>query len=277
MSNDPWLMRLRQASNGGRLRLFCFPYAGGGAAVLRTWFDELPKEIDVYAIQLPGRERRLAERPYTQMQNLIRVLAENLRPYLIPPFAFFGHSMGALIAFELARYLRRESAIGPAHLFVSGHRAPHLPSMFRPIHHLSDQDFIDELRRLNGTPEEIFQSPEMLQLVLPALRADFTMCETYTFSDTGALECPISALGGLDDDRASSDELRAWEQQTRGNFMLHMIQGDHFFPWSAKPVLLNTICNDLKPFWERAPLRYRNVAEQPPIASPVGRIGPIQA
>jgi medium-chain acyl-[acyl-carrier-protein] hydrolase len=228
-----------------QLRLFCFPYAGGGASVYYKWPRELPPAIDLYAIQIPGRENRMFEPALTRLTPLIQSLAQALLPYLNRPFAFFGHSMGALVCFELARYLRRQHGMSPAQLFVSGYRAPHLPPSRAPISQLPDAQFIQELRRYNGTPEQILQNAEMMELVTPILRADFSVCESYTYSSEEPFGCPISAFGGLQDNTVSHDDLAAWHYHTRSFFILRMLPGGHFFVQSHRELLLQVLVEDL--------------------------------
>src|SRR5262245_34574163 len=184
---------------GAALRLFCFPYAGGNSLIYRSWTEQLPLAVEVCAVMLPGREARLRERPYTCLPPLIEALAEALLPRLNKPFAFFGHSMGALISFELIRELRRNCGLAPAHLFVSGRRAPQIENNDPPTYNLPEGDFIQEIRHFNGTPQEVLEHPELMQLLLPVLRADFAVCETYTYTEEPPLECPISVFGGLQD------------------------------------------------------------------------------
>lgn len=243
-TSDPWTGYARPTQQT-RLRLFCFPYAGGSASLFRTWSERLPAEVAIYPIQLPGRETRLLEAPYTQLEPLIQTLAHALRPHFTMPFAFFGHSMGALISFELARYLRAHQAPGPIQLFASGRRAPQVPSVDPPIYHLPDAEFMEELRRYNGTPDGVLENAELMQVVLPALRADFTMLETYVYRPGEPLACAISAFGGLEDRRVGQDAIAAWREQTRNTFRLRMLEGDHFFLHSARELLLQYLAEDL--------------------------------
>src|SRR3954453_3800140 len=193
--SDPWVVR-RAAESSPRLRLFCFPYAGGSAQVFRTWSEALPADVEVCAVQLPGRERRSSETPIRRAALAVEMLASALSRYLDKTFAMFGHSMGAMLAYEVARRLSAEFGCAPDHLFVSGHRAPHLPSRRRPLHHLADDAFIAGVRALNGTPREVFEHPELVELLLPMLRADFELLETYVELPGPRLSCPITALGG---------------------------------------------------------------------------------
>lgn len=229
-----------------RLRLFCFPYAGGGASIFRTWSFDLPEVVQVCPVQLPGREERLSEEPFSRWQELVWVLADVLNPHLDDlPFIFFGHSMGALISFEVARRLRRRGYPQPVRLYVSGWRAPHLPDPDPPVHRLPDIEFVEELRRLEGTPELVLEHEEMMKLLLPTLRADFAMCETYSYLPEPPLACPIVAIGGTEDNEVSRDELEAWREQTGQNFSLWILPGGHFFIHDARKQLLAMLREDL--------------------------------
>jgi medium-chain acyl-[acyl-carrier-protein] hydrolase len=154
------------------------------------------------------------------------------------PFAFFGHSMGALISFELARHLRRIHYPGPAQLFISAHRAPQLPDSNSPLHDLPDSALIDALSRLGGTPQAILQHTELMNVMLPILRADLTLCETYVYTAESPLDCPIAVFGGEQDSMVSTQELREWRYQTRSACTLHILPGDHFFLHSQQHLLL---------------------------------------
>jgi medium-chain acyl-[acyl-carrier-protein] hydrolase len=234
-----------QPRPGARLRLFCFPFAGGGAATYRNWPSYLPAAIEVCAIQPPGREYRIQETPYSRLPDLMEKLTGALASYLDLPFAFFGHSLGGLLAFECARSLRRAQGIEPVHLFVSAARAPHAPLAREPIHQLPDSRFADALRRLNGTPEAVLANAELMALVLPTLRADFSLYETYVYAAEPPLECPVSAFGGTRDCEVGKQAIEGWQQHTLGRFTLRMFPGDHFFLQSAHPALQYLIAEDL--------------------------------
>jgi medium-chain acyl-[acyl-carrier-protein] hydrolase len=180
-------------------------------------------------IQLPGRENRLRETPFAMLSSLIDALADVLYPYMDFPFAFFGHSLGSLISFELTRWLRRQKVPCPLQLFVSGCRAPQIPNPDPPIHQLPDVEFIEELRRFNGTPKAVLDNPELMEVFLPLLRSDMRLCETYVYDHEAPLDCPISAFGALEDEEVSREELAAWYDQTRSRFNIQMFPGDHFF------------------------------------------------
>jgi medium-chain acyl-[acyl-carrier-protein] hydrolase len=187
----------------------------------------------------------LAEPPFRNLPALIEPLTEAIKPYLDKPFAFFGHSMGALIAFELARKLRGEYGIVPAHLFVSGRHAPQLPDADPITYNLEEAEFIEELRRLNGTPREILENPELMQLMGPALRADFQVCQTYVYTDSSRLRCPITVFGGLKDNDVTREYLQPWRDHTSVSFTLRLLPGDHFFLHSSEATLLRMIAQEL--------------------------------
>jgi medium-chain acyl-[acyl-carrier-protein] hydrolase len=231
---------------GALLRLFCFPYAGGGSLIYRQWTRRLPSTIEVVRAQLPGREGRLKEPPFTRLELLITELVEAIRPLLDKPFAFFGHSMGGLISFELARRVQKEYGVLPAHLFLSAYPAPHVPDAFSVIYDLPEPEFLEEVRRLNGTPNEVLEHPELMRLVLPLIRADFELCQTYDYAPGPPLYCPLSIFGGLEDKEAGHEKLEAWRQYTTGPFMLHMLPGDHFFVNSSQSLLLQLVARNLE-------------------------------
>lgn len=244
LSSNPWV-KCFHPNPQASLRLFCFPYAGGNASTFRSWSDGLPSYVEVYAIQLPGRGERLRETPFTQLSPLVQHLAPHLQPYLDIPFAFFGHSMGALISFELARLLRSQSGLSPLHLFISGRRAPQIRDRNPLLHALPEPEFLKELRRLNGTPKQVLESFELMQLLLPTLRADFSVCGTYTYLSEPPLDCPISVFGGTEDLEETYDLLKNWNVQTRSSFSLQMLCGDHFFLNTNQHLLLEMLAYEL--------------------------------
>jgi medium-chain acyl-[acyl-carrier-protein] hydrolase len=223
------------------LRLFCFPYAGGSPLVFRGWAGGLPKAVEVCPVLLPGRGMRLAEPPFTRMPSLVETVAAALLPYTDRPFAFFGHSMGALISFELARLLRGRHGVEPAHVFVSGCSAPQIPDAIPRLSDLPEPELLQELRRLNGTPKEVFENSELMQLMVPVLRADFSVCESYVYTEARPLDCPISVFGGLQDADTSRAQLEAWRCHTSAHFSLQMFPGDHFFLHASRPLLLRAL------------------------------------
>lgn len=226
---SPWFVRGGAAPASG-LRLFCFPYAGGGASIFRSWQAQLPSEVEVCAVQLPGRESRLGEPAVASLPALVAALARELKACEPEgPFALFGHSLGARLAYEAALALVEAGARAPSLLVVSGAPPPHLPSRCRPIHRLATEEFIAELGKLGGTPREILAERELMELFLPALRADFALDEAYLREEIRPLPCPIVACFGSGDDTARSQDVLEWARYTRGPFTLRGFAGDHFF------------------------------------------------
>jgi medium-chain acyl-[acyl-carrier-protein] hydrolase len=213
--------------------------------VFRTWPDDLPTTVEVCPVQLPGRGNRLHEVPYTQLSPLVQAIAKALLPYLDKPFAVFGHCVGALVSFELARQLRRQYGLSPAYLCVSACGAPQIPDPSPPLHALPEAAFLEELRRRGRMAMRLLEAPEMMQLLLPILRADFVIYETYTYASEAPLDCPISAFGGLQDHTVSHERLDAWRAQTSASFRQHMLPGDHFFLHTAQPLVLRTLSREL--------------------------------
>jgi surfactin synthase thioesterase subunit len=244
---DSWILSPKPAPNA-RLRLFCFPYAGAGASIFRNWCEGLPAEIEVCAIQLPGRATRLMEPAFTELSPLVDALATALAPLFDQPFALFGHSLGALVTFELTRSIRRRYGVQPVRLIISAARAPQIPHRSMHLHTLPEIELIAELRRLNGTPEELLDHKELMHLVLPALRADFAVYENYRYSVESPLNCPISAFGGLQDPGVSESDLAAWSAQTNSSFSIQMLRGDHFF--IHQPLLLQAILRQLESIYQ---------------------------
>jgi medium-chain acyl-[acyl-carrier-protein] hydrolase len=212
--------------------------------IFRGWASGLPADVEVCAVQLPGRGTRLTERPFTRLAPLVEALAEALVPLLNMPFAFFGHSLGSLISFELARHLRKAYGVQPVRLFVSAAPAPQIPRRCAPVHALPEKEFLAELRQLKGTPTEILEHKELMAIMLPLLRADFAVYETYEYRAETPLTCPISAFGGLDDRRVIEGDLEAWRIHTDGFFSLRMFDGDHFF--LNQPLFLREFSKELE-------------------------------
>lgn len=243
-NNNPWVTFPRP-NPSARLRLFCLPYAGGGASAYRLWPEGLPPFVEVCPVQLPGRERRTREPLFTEGPPLVEAIGQAILPLLDKPFALFGHSLGAMLSFELARYLRRRHEHEPLQLFVSGRGAPQLPYQEPPIHALPEQEFIAELANYDGTPKEVLEHAELMQLLLPILRADFRINETYAYTHGPPLGCPLSAFGGQQDLKASREGLEAWGAQTTGDFSVRMYPGGHFFINTDRACLLRDISRDL--------------------------------
>lgn len=245
--DTPWLVKTRH--NSPRIRLFCFPYAGGGASVFRKWQQHLPADIQVCALQPPGRENRMADPLHHDVLALVSDIIPAIQPFLDRPFAFFGHSTGALVAFELIRKIRQSDLPQPLVLMVSGSRPPHIPEP-RPIHHLPEPQFIEGLRRFSGTPEELLQNRELMDLYTPILRADLALEETYVHKEEALLDIPVAAVGGDGDREVSCRVLEDWKIHTRGEFSLKLFPGDHFYLRQEYPDLLSHMAAVLSQVYE---------------------------
>jgi medium-chain acyl-[acyl-carrier-protein] hydrolase len=225
--DSPYIRRTRRSAP--QHRLFCLPHPGAGAGEYAAWAPLLPPEIEVVAIQLPGREDRIREPAFTEAAELIPVVVQVLRPYLQLPFSFFGHSGSALFAFELTRALHAHGHHEPAHLFVSGQAAPHLTDQLPVLHTLTDAKFIEAVYGIGGMARAVIDNPELKDLVLPALRADFTMWERYRFRPGPPLTVPITAFGGDHDERAPAAAVEVWRHHTTNEFKILLLEGNHFF------------------------------------------------
>jgi medium-chain acyl-[acyl-carrier-protein] hydrolase len=243
-SRSVWLEGYQPKKNA-RLRLFCFPPAGGSAYQFSGWAHSLPAGVELLPVQLPGRGRRFNEEPHRRLVPLARLIALELAPYFVYPYVLFGHSMGALIAFEVARELERAGGQGPSLLMVSGRRGPEVPRTRPPTYDLPDEEFKDELRRMNGTPEEVLNNPQLMELMMPLLRADFESVQTYAFEGPCALRCPVRGYGGLGDSGVPAESLDAWRNYTSAGFRLSMLPGDHFFVFQPESRFLHKLAADL--------------------------------
>jgi len=225
------------------MSLFCFPYAGVGPSVYSGWAEQLrPSGVKVFLIQLPGRESRLREDPICTMGEIAGAAAGAIAPLVTGPFAFYGHSLGAKIAFETAREMRRRSGNAPDHLFVSASIAPHLPWPYAPMHRLPGEELLREVQhRYGGIPEPVLRERDLLDLLLPGLRADLTVLETYSYIAQPPLHSAITAFGGIYDRSVTEASLLAWRVLTQSAFAIRMLPGDHFFLHSERMTLIKTI------------------------------------
>lgn len=242
--SSPWILR-RHPKPQAAARLFCLPFAGGSASAWRDWGERLPAEVEVMPVELPGRGMRLGEPPIPALAPLVEALLTGLAPWMDRPFAFLGHSMGALLAFEATRALRRRREALPFLLAVSGYRAPHLPDPEPNLRQLQGEELLDRVRRLGGTPPEILNNREILNLLLPVFRADFAVTETWTSPDEPPLELPLLALGGLWDPRAPRPMVEAWTQHTTGPMRLAFFPGDHFFQRATPGPVCRVLAEEL--------------------------------
>jgi medium-chain acyl-[acyl-carrier-protein] hydrolase len=228
------------------LRLFCLPFAGGGASMFYAWREAAPSGVQVCPLHLAGREVRFREAPRSSMRAVVDELADTLTQHVLKPFALFGHSMGGIVAFELAREIRRRAGVEPEHLVVAASRAPQLPARSPGLASLPDDQFIEMVqRRYSGIPDAILRDAELRSLFMPVLKADLSVLETYAFREEPPLRCPLTIIGGREDHTVSESELAAWRSHTTGPFDLRILPGDHFFK-ERRHELLQALVPDLQ-------------------------------
>jgi surfactin synthase thioesterase subunit len=236
----PWLARLRESPAAGG-RIICFPHAGSGASFYRPWAQLMPARVALDAVQLPGRETRLREPLQSDIHSIADRVAESIAPSIRMPVVLFGHSMGALLAYEVARRFE-VSAIPVAALIVSGRRAPQMPRRERDLRHCNEETLLSELSALYGAiPDVLAADPELRAIYVPILRADLTAVETYAMRDAAALKSPLWAFGGRSDPLGTPAEIDAWRARTIGHFESRFFEGGHFFIQSARQRVLRTI------------------------------------
>lgn len=248
MSDDKmarsWLQGIQPDSKVD-MRLFCFSYAGGGASTYLRWRAHFPKNIDICAVQQPGREGRIAEQPISDLPTLISHIADAITPHIKIPYAFFGHCNGALVAFELARELRRRNKILPQHMFISSFRSPDLRNSKSVLHDLPQSKFIAHLKTYGGMPEEILNNEHMMDSLMHTLRADFSLHENYEYHEEESLDCPLTILGGLQDSIVTRKELVGWRDKTLKSAKINIFPGGHFFIDTHRKFLLKMINDEL--------------------------------
>jgi medium-chain acyl-[acyl-carrier-protein] hydrolase len=229
--------------------LFCFPYAGASSTMFFRWRNFMPAEINLRAIEYPGRGPRFREPLLTSFDDLVVDAIEQIKSHLHSPFAFYGHSLGGLVSFEVIRRLRSIELPQPFYLCVSGRNAPQLQRPFAPISQLPDDSFLREMKRLyQGIPEQVEAVPELLQLFLPILKADMVIFEGYKYVTAPPLSCPITAIGGMSDPLVSEDRLQPWRDQTTAKFTLRMLPGGHFTMLTQPHALIQQILDDISSF-----------------------------
>lgn len=241
--SSPWMFHFQRRPEA-KLRLFCFPYAGGSATVFRGWPSKLSDQVELCAVQLPGRQTRIQEQPLTHVEEVLEEVTQDVAVFEEKPFAIFGHSLGAVISFELAWRLLACHQLRPRHVFLSACEAPQFRRTRMALHDLPDRQFERNLKRYKGTPPEIFRNQEIKQLLFPMLRADFEMAYNYQFSPDRKLDCPVTALGGVRD-RTRRKHLEGWGEHTTGSFRMQMLPGDHFYLGKYEDDLLRVIESEL--------------------------------
>ena len=240
--NNPWFVSYK-SNITIKMRLFCFHHAGGTGSFFKGWKDFFPPEIEIVAIQLPGREARLSESFLTNIDDVIEGVIYSFSKYQDRPFIFFGHSLGGFISFEIVRRLRRLDLCIPKYLIISGQTAPQLPPEKEILHILQDHEFIEALNKYGGMPEEILRNEELMEVLLPRLRADFTISETYNYIEEPPVNCSILVLGGRNDSTVDHKELIAWGNQTTKKCLIKLFPGGHFFINSFQKLIFRTLEN----------------------------------
>ncbi|CAM3237419.1 thioesterase [Xenorhabdus nematophila] len=244
MENNNLLIIQKRVSNP-RLRLFCFPYAGGSAKTYYDWATYFHDDIEVVAVQPPGRTTRIDEPLHENLHSLVNELMSYVTFITQIPYVFIGHSLGCRVAFELARQLQSHAHPVPAHFFASGCPAPHLKNNIPHTHQLARNEFIRELQKMNGATDEVLLNSELMEILLPVLRADFKMAETYQL-ERFMLESPITVLSGDSDPDVKPIELYAWSELTNKDLTVHTISGDHFFIDQNKEAVIEVVSSVLE-------------------------------
>jgi len=239
INSSPWLVR--SGCHAPALRLYCFPYSGGHAGIYSSWHQALGPSIEICAVQLPGRAERFGEPPSTSMSEVVAALTALLSRDQDIPYGFFGHSFGALLAFETARSCVENGLMEPVHFFASGCDAPQQRAPSRGLDLLSDQDLIAELSQCGGTPSALLANERAMRLFLPAIRSDLSMARTYVYADGPSLSTPISVLAGTYDDQGMAKHSAAWSRETTGKASVHWFDGDHFFVNSHRREVLDLV------------------------------------
>ncbi len=242
--SNKWIV-IPTARPAAKIILLCFPFAGGSSHSFRTWTSVLPPTVELRIVELPGHGTRLSEPLAENLFDLVEPIARNIVQTSDRPFAIFGHSMGALLGFEVALFLQNHLQTLPEHVFLSGHGAPGRPRHEPEIHHLPKPQFLAKIKEYNGTPKEVLENTELMDLMFPILKADFKICETYAHQNTGRLNSPLTVMGGIQDPSTTREDLEAWKQFTTQAFNLRLFPGDHFYLLQQKINLLKAILTDI--------------------------------
>ncbi|MEE1753767.1 thioesterase II family protein [Streptomyces sp. SP18CS02] len=237
-----WIRRFHPSD--APVRLVCFPHAGGAATYYHPMSMRMSAEMEVLAVQYPGRQDRRTEPCVGDMSKLADLVVEEIRPWTDRPLAFFGHSMGAVLGYEVARRLERDG-VRLLTFFASGRRAPSCVRA-EDVHLRDDAGLITEVKKLNGTDDRLLDEPEVVEMLLPALRSDYQAVETYRYEPGPALGCPVVVLTGDRDPQVTAEEARAWREHTDGSFDLRTYPGGHFYLNAHAPSVMETVAAQLR-------------------------------
>lgn len=243
---NAWFLRFSRSSTPS-LRLFCFPFAGSSASVFRRWIEVLPEQVEVMAVQLPGRENRLREPCMNEMDEILVKLEPEIERVLDLPFVFFGHSLGALVAFEVLRRLEARGQHRAELFFASGGLAPHTCTVRDEPLRLTSEEILEDLRRISSAHRALLDDPEVLSLMLPMLQADFEMYANYRYRENAPIHTPIVAIRGAADTYITQDSQLEWERHTAARFAFHTIPGSHLFMLDSPEALLSLVNGYLAP------------------------------
>ena len=243
---SPWLP-YRKENPEARLRLFCFPFAGSGASSFLSWNQHLPATVEVCGVQPPGREKRMGETAFSHMDDLVSATLAGLEGLFDKPFALFGHSMGANVVFAVAHALEARG-LRPRHVIPSGRPGPHCTHAPTALHTLPDDELVDRLSHLGGTPPDFLSNPALMSALMPCVRADLALTESYLASPETVLTCPLTAMGGDSDPLFPSDYLQSWSTATTGLFAVRPFPGGHFYYSAEGLPAVDAVADILQPY-----------------------------
>ena len=227
------------------VQLICFPFAGSGASLFYPWVSSLSSKFEIWAFQAPGHEELMDQELISDLGQMKKYIHQKVLPILKPPFILFGHSLGAVLAYELSKELQTKNLI-PATLIVSGRQPPHLKSKKASISHLKNEDFINEVFQFNGIPRELLNSNEFLEMAIPILRADFQLAENYQIQIEEKIKCPIKVIGTTLDQWIDLHEISQWSNATENSCEISIFEGDHFHLKQNPKVITNYLNEDLR-------------------------------
>jgi len=238
-SKSKWIFQPNPRPDA-KVRLFCFPYAGSSAIVTYKYLvDSLPEFVEVCPVEFPGRGTRMGEKLIDNIEEILLNISKSFEDWLDKPFMFFGHSMGALISYELVFKIYGKYNKLPLKLYVSAHKAPFLERGGPIMHKLDKENFIRELKKMNGIAKELFEHSELMELMLPIIRNDYAVCENYSHKNKEKINIPITAFGGLYDKDVKEEHIKQWSEVTNSEFSHFLLEGDHFFITKEKEKFLN--------------------------------------